>query len=191
MNEKYFCPRCSDWKGVIVKHEIETYPVRGENTTVDAVVAYCNCCGEQLWVDEFDSENLRKAFDIYREKHSLLSPKEIKRIREKYSLSQTSFARILGLGDKTITRYENGSIPDSAPNNLIMLSDDLDNFRYLLNLNKEKISHEEYMKALASVIQMSQAYSDNMHFLYYKRKNACIYRFADTSRKKGGLQYVG
>lgn len=61
------------------------------------------------------------AFAIYRQRHGLLQPEEIRRIREKYGLSQVAFAKVLGLGNKTVARYENGSIADMAQNNLIEL----------------------------------------------------------------------
>ena len=68
---------------------------------------------------EYDDDNLRKAYAEYRTRHGLLQPHEIKAIREKYGISQVNFARIIGVEDKTITRYENGSLQDEAINNLI------------------------------------------------------------------------
>ena len=62
-----------------------------------------------------------KLYNEYRKLNSLLLPEEIKSIREKYGVTQVEFAQILGLGDKTITRYENGSLQDTAQNNLIKI----------------------------------------------------------------------
>ena len=42
-----------------------------------------------------------------------ITPDDIKRIRGKYSLSQQSFARLLGLGEASIVRYENGQPPSN------------------------------------------------------------------------------
>lgn len=50
-------------------------------------------------------------------KEETMSPEEVKRIRAKSQLSQESFALLLGLGKKTIQRYECGSskiIPANA-----------------------------------------------------------------------------
>lgn len=48
-----------------------------------------------------------------------LMPQDIKRIREKYGLTQQGFARLLGLGEASVVRYENGQVPSKANANLI------------------------------------------------------------------------
>lgn len=188
MNKNYVCPKCAEYREVSIRQEKETYPVRGEDITVDASVAYCACCGEQVWVDELDNENLKKAFDVYREKYGLLSPEKIKAIREKYDLTQTSFAKILGLGDKTITRYEGGNIPDAALNNLILLAEDSGNFDRLLERGKGKIPVEEYKKASAAIHKINMELSK---FSYTKKASGVMYRFDDSLWGNGGLQNVG
>ncbi|MEY8460506.1 helix-turn-helix domain-containing protein [Eggerthellaceae bacterium 24-137] len=44
---------------------------------------------------------------------------QIKEIRKRYGLSQQAFARLLGIGEASITRYENGVVPTKANANLI------------------------------------------------------------------------
>lgn len=53
-----------------------------------------------------------------------LTAQDIKRIREKYGLTQQGFARLLGLGDASVVRYENGQTPSKANANLIRAADD-------------------------------------------------------------------
>lgn len=48
-----------------------------------------------------------------------LSSAEIKEIRGKYGLSQQAFARLLGIGEASMVRYENGKTPSRANANLI------------------------------------------------------------------------
>lgn len=48
-----------------------------------------------------------------------LTPQDIKGIRAKYGLSQRSFARLLGLGEASLARYEKGQKPSRANANLI------------------------------------------------------------------------
>lgn len=48
-----------------------------------------------------------------------LTSQEIKDIRARYGLSQKSFARILGLGEASVARYEAGQTPSKANANLI------------------------------------------------------------------------
>jgi len=140
VEKKIFCPVCKKDQDYEIRKETETYPVKNEPVTIEANVTYCSVCGEKIWNQEIDDVNLKAAFRIYREKHGLLQPEEIKRIRDKYALSQVAFAQILGLGEKTIARYEAGSLQDSAPNNLILLAGYPDAFKILLKKNMEHIS---------------------------------------------------
>lgn len=48
-----------------------------------------------------------------------ISAQEIKDIRNRYGLSQKSFALLLGIGPASIVRYEQGAIPSKANANLI------------------------------------------------------------------------
>lgn len=61
---------------------------------------------------------------------------EIKEIRDSFGLSQKDFAILLGFGEKTITRYENGSIQDESHDIAIRLAGS--NRSALLLIAKEK-----------------------------------------------------
>lgn len=52
-----------------------------------------------------------------------ITPAEIKRIRKKYGLTQQAFARLLGIGEASMVRYENGQPPSKANANLIRAAD--------------------------------------------------------------------
>lgn len=151
---KLFCGACNKNCICTTRTEKETYPVKGENITINAQVSYCSECGAQVWDPVYDEENLTVAFNEYRRKHCLLLPKEIKAIRDKYQLSQTSFGRILGLGDKTIARYETGSIQDVAPNNLIELADNPNNLEVLLERNPSVLSDPERAKLIQIISKL-------------------------------------
>ena len=43
-----------------------------------------------------------------------ITPDEIKRIRKKYGLTQQAFARLLGIGEASMVRYENGQPPSTS-----------------------------------------------------------------------------
>lgn len=140
---KQFCPVCGCVQEIRLIQKEETYPVKGENITIAATVCVCATCGEEILSFDYDDDNLRKAYAKYRSSHALLQPDEIKAIREQYGISQVTFARIIGVGDKTIARYENGSLQDEAINNLIVLAQDPKNFALLLDKNEQVISHDE------------------------------------------------
>lgn len=173
-----YCPNCNSEVESVVRATSETYPVKGEEITIEAHVRFCKCCGNDIWDDKLDAKNLCDAFDVYRQKHNLLKPSEIRAIRERYGLSQVAFARVLGLGDKTIARYENGSIADAAQNNLIELVRQPSNFKALLEKNKDKITAQDYESAQAALEMLrprvvystqSMTYNADAHLVYKTR----------------------
>jgi putative zinc finger/helix-turn-helix YgiT family protein len=134
----------------------ETYSVCGEAVEVDAQVQVCPECGEELFCEELDQNTLLAAYNIYRKRHKLLLPEEIRKIREQYGLSQRAFARLLNWGDKTVFRYENGSIQDKAHNSLLLFLQDPENMRTYLNENEVDLSEKERSRLLRTVDLLEQ-----------------------------------
>lgn len=76
--------------------------------------------------EPFDNpdKNLEIDYDIYRKKHNLLSPEQIKKIRKKYGLSVREFAALLNISYSNLSSIENGSIQAGYIDSLIRLSED-------------------------------------------------------------------
>ena len=117
---KKYCEECRREVDTKIVKKTEIYKVCREAVEVEAQILVCIDCGEELYCEELDNATLINAYNIYRRKHKLLLPEEIKKIREQYGLSQRGFSKLLNWGDKTICRYENGSIQDKAHNSLLL-----------------------------------------------------------------------
>lgn len=193
MEQIMYCDECNKERKIEVRKETVLCPVRGEETEIIASITYCTHCSSQVWNEELEEENFKTAFNKYRENHNLLQPEEIKRIRDKYEISQTLFAKILGLGEKTITRYENGSIQDVAQNNLIALSNYPDNFEKLLIMAKDRLSEPDYTKVMEGLSQYRpRVVSVNADSISYQTKKPYI--FDDCNKQKrfwGGALSAG
>jgi putative zinc finger/helix-turn-helix YgiT family protein len=96
----------------------EEYKVRSETIAIDVPRLSCPACGESL-VDEAFGDPTLHVYAEYRRRHGLLSPEQIRGIREKYDLSQDAFASLLGTSPATLARYEGGSLQDKAYDHLI------------------------------------------------------------------------
>lgn len=70
-DKSVYCPCCKRYVASTVRTVPETYPVKGEDTTIKAKVRFCNHCGADIWDDELDPINLENAYSIYRQKHGL------------------------------------------------------------------------------------------------------------------------
>lgn len=133
-----------------------TYTVKGTSITFKEKIKINEITGEEIYDSELEQENDIKLYNEYRKLKNLLFPEEIKEIREKFEVTQVEFAQILGLGDKTIARYENGSLQDTAQNNLIkIVGRNPEEFLKLLKeckkLSKEK--YEELYKKISAKIK--------------------------------------
>lgn len=76
-----------------------------------------------------------------------LTAQDVKRIREKYGLTQQGFARLLGLGEASVVRYENGQKPSKANANLIRAADDPAFMQGCLERDGELLSESQREKA--------------------------------------------
>ena len=151
---KKICLQCRKMVETEVLEREETYKIKGEDVKVNSRIPVCVECGAELWDDEMSNETIKEAYRVYRVRHDLLTPEEIHAIRDQYGLSQANFAKILGFGDKTVTRYENGSLQDEANNSLLFLCRNPANFRALLEKNGHKIPTSEKYKALSHCEQI-------------------------------------
>jgi len=134
-----FCPNCEEYTNVKLEVEKEVYNVRGEPIEIEAEVTICQKCGSKIFDEERDSRNLEKAYSLYREKHKLLPPDEIRTIREKYGLSQRALSRLLGWGEITIHRYENGAVQDNVHDSTLRLIEDPQNMQKFFEANWNKL----------------------------------------------------
>ncbi len=153
--KKHLCGKCDFVEDTKIENRLEFIPVKGENTEVNSSVRICSKCGEDIFDDELENNNLTFAYDIYRRKHSILFPEQIKAIREKYSLTQQNLARLLGWGEVTLSRYENGSLPEESHNNLLKLIQDPFNMQKLFDENGSSLSpnaHKKFSQRLEEIL---------------------------------------
>jgi putative zinc finger/helix-turn-helix YgiT family protein len=128
-----YCPTCETFVETRDETAEQTIPVRGEPIAVAASVRHCAVCNEALVSEDYEAEMLERAYGQYRTRHGLLAPREIREIRDKYGLSQRSMARLLGWGDITLHRYENGALQDAAHDSLLRLISEPSNLKTLVD----------------------------------------------------------
>ena len=80
---KKYCEECRREVDTKIVKKTEIYKVCGEAVEVEAQILVCIDCGEELYCEELDNATLINAYNIYRRKHKLLLPEEIKKIRGK------------------------------------------------------------------------------------------------------------
>ncbi len=158
MENRFYCCECNAPTETTIIEKDQTLNVKGRAIILRVQVRVCANCEEEILDEQLDAQTLDMFYKQYRRLEKLLMPEEIKAIRQKYKLSQASFAKFLGFGEKTITRYENGAIQDVCHDNLIRLMSSMDAFVLLWKERKECLSAKE------------QVYIDSLIRMYNKTK---------------------
>ena len=70
----------------------------------------CSRCGEEYLNGEMMDDSQRRATAVIRAEDGLLAPDEIIGLRKKYGLTQAQLERLIGAGEKTVVRWERGTV---------------------------------------------------------------------------------
>jgi len=117
---------------VLIKERCKL-PFRKEEFEVVYHNYKCEDSGESFTTNEIDELNLNQVYNQYRVKYNLPFPIEIKQIREKYGLSASKMAEVLGFGVNSYRNYESGEVPSLSNARLIQLANDPKEFKKLVN----------------------------------------------------------
>ena len=118
------CFQCEKGK-MVSKLADMTAHVRGEEVPVRTEAMVCNRCGFQVLTDEQSAAYTIASADAYREKHNLLTTKELKEIRGRLGMSFRAFAKYLKVGEASPKRWEAGLVQDEAMDELVRVKADL------------------------------------------------------------------
>ena len=145
--EKKLCLCCME------EHEVEYVRLKektlfkGQEIEYDVIYEYCEVADEYISSDTMISVNDISLKDAYRKKNGLLTSEEIENIRQKYGISQSDLAILLGWGEKTITRYESHQVQDNAHDTILRkIDEDPEWYISLLKKVKGKLSSSAYAK---------------------------------------------
>lgn len=118
------CPLCDKIHEIEERTRIAKTVIKGEEVNYEETYYLCQNSDEdenEFVTGKVENDNLLKARNAYRNSHDLLTSGEIVEIRDKYGLSQVDFARLLGWGEATISRYESKAIQDEAYDNMLRI----------------------------------------------------------------------
>jgi transcriptional regulator with XRE-family HTH domain len=111
---------------------------------------YCEASKEYFTTTSIDEVNINQVYNQFRVKHNIPFPEEIIKIREKYDLSATKMAEILGMGTNSYRNYEAGEIPNLSNARLIQMAKEPESFLTMVKLN-DSIDDNDKAKILKQV----------------------------------------
>lgn len=126
------CPNC----GTAMRERSAALrlPVNGEDIAVPgATHLRCPKCHEVVLRLDQTRQLRERALEVYRTRYGLLSANEIRAVRERHRLTQAQLARLLRLGNNTISRWEAGrNVQTAAMDILLRLIRDIpESLKYL------------------------------------------------------------
>lgn len=167
-----FCLSC------MREHDVDLVQIRENDTFRNVEIDYsatyehCRDTDELLESEALIRANSLAAKDAYRKKVGLLTSGEIRKVREKYGMSQSDFSKVLNWGEKTITRYENHQVQDRAHDDILRKIDS--DPKWLLDMLKRAkadLSKKAYNKYLNNANEQyslrKQQYLVNMIYADY------------------------
>lgn len=133
--------------------EKRTMDFRKESFQVVFHYYKCEDSGEQFTTTNLDEINLNQLCNQYRDKFNIPFPDEIAAIRQKYGVSASKMAEILGFGTNSYRQYEAGDMPSVSNARLIQMISDPNKFIDLVSLcdlldEKTKVKHIQKAKQL-------------------------------------------
>ncbi len=141
------CPLCMEKHAVKMIHIRESNVFKGQYIDYDAQYTYCVLSNESYADEQQIASNDIAMKNAYREKMGLLQSEQIAEIRYKYAISQYDLCKLLGWGQKTITRYESHQVQDNAHDSILRkLDNDPEWFLELLKDSKDLFSDAAYKK---------------------------------------------
>lgn len=124
------CPTCgrSTLESRFIHEEFDYGPEEDcVRVMAEAVpVLACPACDEIFYGPEAEREHDRAIRDVL----GLLTPEQIRKIRERLGMSQAEFSRLSGIGVATLSRLEKGRLIQSRS---------LDNYLRLLDANPDNV----------------------------------------------------
>ena len=141
-----YCSTCEKNRTYTQKKIIQSFNVKGEQVEAEVVLLICDSCNQEMYDRDIEINNDIAIFDQYKIKLNLLTSEQIKAIRESYGLSQASFATLLGFGEKTVTRYETGSVQDQTHDLLMSMMTNKAFFKFVWDRNRDHLSEKENAK---------------------------------------------
>lgn len=134
--------------------ELSTLPFRKDEFEVMYHYYLCEDTKEQFTDDELDNINIAQVHNQYREKYGIPFPEEIIKIREKYDVSASKMAEILGFGSNTYRLYETGEMPSVSNGRLILSISQPEEFIRQVEASSHILSAKEVIKYTETAKQL-------------------------------------
>ncbi len=151
-----FCPNCQRVTQQTFKQRNDELVVRGEAIPVVKEFFYCKSCAEEFENPDPEVSPLQYAYRVYRDSKRMLQPQDLIQFRKSLGLTQKEWSGLLGIGNATLIRYENGALQSDAHDRMIRLCMQPKNLLKCLDEKKQSYTPERLHKLILKLEEMDQ-----------------------------------
>lgn len=162
--------------------EIASLPFRKEEFSVMYHYYLCEDTKEQFTDDALDNINIVQVHNQYREKYGIPFPEEIRSIREKYDVSASKMAEILGFGPNSYRLYEAGDMPSVSNGRLILSISQAEEFIRQVEASSHILSSKETAKFIETARQLEATEKNDYWKKLFERQ---IFQFEKPNEYSG------
>ena len=138
-------------KPMRVVYERDTWEMRGERYPYVHIAFRDEDTGEQFTTTESDTICFDQVANQYRERHGIPYTDEIVALRERYGVSATKMALILGFGTNQYRLYEMGEVPSESNGKMIRSAMNPKTFLDLVMNSRNQLSEKDLTRIAARV----------------------------------------
>ncbi|MBI5730614.1 MAG: DUF4065 domain-containing protein [Ignavibacteriales bacterium] len=140
------CAICDGTAKLLIEQTKIVY--RKEEFKIQKHFYRCGKCNQQFTTTELDGLNIEQVYNQYREKYQIPFPQQLIKIRERYGLSASKIAEVLGFGVNVYRNYEGGEVPNVSNGTLLNLIMEPDKFKKIVLSKKNIFSQNQLNKIL-------------------------------------------
>jgi HTH-type transcriptional regulator/antitoxin MqsA len=107
------CPVCGANEVELVRERRQIAADDGTTLDFDDELTRCKKCGVDYYTRDQSLASSRSRAAVLRAYEGLLSPQEIRAIRDRLGYTQAQLEQVLGVGRKTVVRWEKGTVRQS------------------------------------------------------------------------------
>lgn len=168
MKKKIDSPFC-DGIAILMKRK-KKFPFRKEDFEIIEFYYKCKQTKEEFSTEETSDVTLNQLYNQYREKHNILFPEQLTRLRTQYGLSAPRMSAILGFGPNIFKNYEKGEIPNKSNSTLLNIA--LDPKKFLdIACNSNQLNELELSELKKRVSKISNEKKANTLYNVLIRKD--------------------
>ena len=160
-------------KPMRVVYEPDTWEMRGEVYPYVHIAFRDDENGEQFTTTESDTVCFEQVANQYRERHGIPYVDEIVALRERYGISATKMALILGFGTNQYRLYETGEVPSESNGKMIRSAMNPSVFLDLVRSSRNQLTEKEYLKISKKV---EEEIADEQVKRQEQWEAACLFR---------------